>query len=177
MVPTTLPTYVSKAPAVRRTVQTIDLDSTGVWSSGRNDDRLRPRPRGRGVRARRPQAAPTSARLRLLTPSTPSGSDERRAARLAAWPPSPCPSPAPSRSRVEEAFDRVLRAPAARALPPPATRDPADQGSPRPGRASGGRSARRAPSSLADGGIMLETLTSHDRPHSFGYTIAQVRAR
>lgn len=38
MVPTTLPTYVSKAPAVRRTVQTIDLDSTGVWSSGRNDD-------------------------------------------------------------------------------------------------------------------------------------------
>ncbi|WP_310529743.1 hypothetical protein [Nocardioides sp.] len=37
MVPTTLPTYVSKAPAVRRTVQTIDLDSTGVWSSGRND--------------------------------------------------------------------------------------------------------------------------------------------
>lgn len=38
MVPTTLPTYVSKAPAARRTVQTIDLDSTGVWSSGRNDD-------------------------------------------------------------------------------------------------------------------------------------------
>lgn len=38
MVPTTLPTYVSKAPAVRRTVQTIDLDSTGVWSSGRLDE-------------------------------------------------------------------------------------------------------------------------------------------
>jgi hypothetical protein len=38
MVPTTLPTYVSKAPAVRRTVQTIDLDSTGVWSSGRKDE-------------------------------------------------------------------------------------------------------------------------------------------
>ncbi|PUA82510.1 hypothetical protein [Nocardioides currus] len=38
MVPTTLPTYVSKPAAVRRTVQTIDLDSTGVWSSGRNDD-------------------------------------------------------------------------------------------------------------------------------------------
>ena len=37
MVPTTLPTYVSKPAAVRRTVQTIDLDSTGVWSSGRND--------------------------------------------------------------------------------------------------------------------------------------------
>ncbi|QIK74391.1 hypothetical protein [Nocardioides piscis] len=38
MVPTTLPTYVSKPAAARRTVQTIDLDSTGVWSSGRNDD-------------------------------------------------------------------------------------------------------------------------------------------
>lgn len=37
MVPTTLPTYVSKSAAVRRTVQTIDLDSTGVWSSGRSD--------------------------------------------------------------------------------------------------------------------------------------------
>lgn len=37
MVPVTLPTYVSKSPAERRTVQTIDLDSTGVWSSGRNE--------------------------------------------------------------------------------------------------------------------------------------------
>jgi len=31
-----LPTYVAQ-PAVRRTVRTIDLDSTGVWSSGRNE--------------------------------------------------------------------------------------------------------------------------------------------
>ena len=31
-----LPTYVSKPAAPRRTVRTIDLDSTGVWSSGRN---------------------------------------------------------------------------------------------------------------------------------------------
>ncbi|MEP9384744.1 hypothetical protein [Nocardioides sp. KR10-350] len=31
-----LPTYVAKPPAPRRTVRTIDLDSTGVWSSGRN---------------------------------------------------------------------------------------------------------------------------------------------
>ncbi|RYB92431.1 hypothetical protein EUA06_05615 [Nocardioides glacieisoli] len=38
MVPTTLPTYVSKSAAQRRTVSTIDLDSTGVWSSGRNDE-------------------------------------------------------------------------------------------------------------------------------------------
>jgi len=30
-----LPTYVSK-PVAQRTVSTIDLDSTGVWSSGRN---------------------------------------------------------------------------------------------------------------------------------------------
>ena len=37
MVPTTLPTYVSKPAAQRRTVSTIDLDSTGVWSSGHND--------------------------------------------------------------------------------------------------------------------------------------------
>lgn len=38
MVPVTLPTYVSKPAAVRRTVQTIDLDSTGVWTSGRTDE-------------------------------------------------------------------------------------------------------------------------------------------
>lgn len=37
MVPTTLPTYVTKPTAQRRSVQTIDLDSTGVWSSGHND--------------------------------------------------------------------------------------------------------------------------------------------
>lgn len=37
MVSAPLPTYVTKPAAVRRTVQTIDLDSTGVWSSGRSD--------------------------------------------------------------------------------------------------------------------------------------------
>lgn len=31
-----LPTYVDKAPA-QRTVRTIDLDSTGVWTSGRRE--------------------------------------------------------------------------------------------------------------------------------------------
>ena len=31
--PVTLPTYVSK-PKARRTVRTIDLDATGVWTSG-----------------------------------------------------------------------------------------------------------------------------------------------
>lgn len=35
-VPVPLPTYVAKAPA-GRTVRTIDLDSTGVWSSGRSE--------------------------------------------------------------------------------------------------------------------------------------------
>lgn len=35
-VPVTLPTYVSKEQATRRTVRTIDLDSTGVWTSGRS---------------------------------------------------------------------------------------------------------------------------------------------
>jgi len=35
--PVTLPTYVSKPVAARRTVRTIDLDSTGVWSSGRSE--------------------------------------------------------------------------------------------------------------------------------------------
>ena len=35
-VPVTLPTYVSK-PAARRSIRTIDLDSTGVWTSGRSE--------------------------------------------------------------------------------------------------------------------------------------------
>jgi hypothetical protein len=35
-VETPLPTYGSKEAAPRRTVRTIDLDATGVWSSGRN---------------------------------------------------------------------------------------------------------------------------------------------
>ncbi len=36
-VPVTLPTYVTKPAAAKRTVRTIDLDSTGVWTSGRTD--------------------------------------------------------------------------------------------------------------------------------------------
>ncbi|VXC16575.1 divisome protein SepX/GlpR [Nocardioides sp. AX2bis] len=36
-VPVTLPTYVGKAVATPRTVRTIDLDSTGVWTSGRSE--------------------------------------------------------------------------------------------------------------------------------------------
>jgi hypothetical protein len=36
-VPVTLPTYVTKPAAARRTVRTIDLDDTGVWTSGRTE--------------------------------------------------------------------------------------------------------------------------------------------
>ena len=36
-VPVTLPTYVGKPVAARRTVRTIDLEATGVWTSGRTD--------------------------------------------------------------------------------------------------------------------------------------------
>ncbi|WP_395696012.1 hypothetical protein [Nocardioides sp.] len=36
-VPVTLPTYVGKPPAARRTVRTIDLEGTGVWTSGRTE--------------------------------------------------------------------------------------------------------------------------------------------
>jgi hypothetical protein len=35
--PVTLPTYVDAPAATRRTVRTIDLDSTGVWSSGHDE--------------------------------------------------------------------------------------------------------------------------------------------
>ncbi|WP_432476567.1 divisome protein SepX/GlpR [Nocardioides sp. GXQ0305] len=35
--PVTLPTYVTAPAAARRTVRTIDLDSTGVWTSGRTE--------------------------------------------------------------------------------------------------------------------------------------------
>lgn len=36
-VPVTLPTYVSKPAAARRTVRQIELDDTGVWTSGRTE--------------------------------------------------------------------------------------------------------------------------------------------
>lgn len=37
-VPVTLPTYVSKPAATRRTVRTIDLGAPGTWTSGRTDE-------------------------------------------------------------------------------------------------------------------------------------------
>ena len=50
-VPVTLPTYVGKA-AAQRTVRTIDLDATGVWTSGHTAGRQQARPRRRADRPR-----------------------------------------------------------------------------------------------------------------------------
>jgi len=36
--PVTLPTYVTKAAATRRTVRTIDLGEPGAWTSGRTEE-------------------------------------------------------------------------------------------------------------------------------------------
>ena len=66
-VPVTLPTYVGKATA-QRTVRTIDLDATGVWTSGRSEAdtsspeaRSRPRvTRSRRTRRARPATAPSA---------------------------------------------------------------------------------------------------------------------
>ena len=44
--PVTLPTYVTKS-AARRTVRSIDLESSGVWTSGRSEIDSRHRARGR----------------------------------------------------------------------------------------------------------------------------------
>jgi hypothetical protein len=54
-----LPTYVSK-PVAPRSVSTIDLDSTGVWSSGHNasDSRLA----REAEAAERPAASDSAAR-------------------------------------------------------------------------------------------------------------------
>ena len=70
-VPVTLPTYVSK-PAAPRTVRTIDLDSTGVWTSGRTDADSAARPRGRADRAR--QGGRTRPGRPATAPSVPDGS-------------------------------------------------------------------------------------------------------
>ena len=52
--PVTLPTYVTAPAAPRRTVRTIDLDSTGVWTSGRTEaDSALAREADQAERARR----------------------------------------------------------------------------------------------------------------------------
>ena len=56
-VPVTLPTYVTKPAATRRTVRTIDLDDTGVWTSGNTQaDSALAREAEEADRARKSQA-------------------------------------------------------------------------------------------------------------------------
>ncbi|MBB6627222.1 hypothetical protein H5V45_07795 [Nocardioides sp. KIGAM211] len=55
-VPVTLPTYVTKPAAARRTVRTIALDDSGVWTSGRTE--------GDAQIAREAHAADKAARTR-----------------------------------------------------------------------------------------------------------------
>ena len=97
--PVTLPTYVTAPPAARRTVRTIDLDSTGVWTSGRSEaDTALAREAEEAERmAARPRRA-AAARHRLLTSRARDGSY------APAWrPPSPDRvserSPVPPRRR------------------------------------------------------------------------------
>ncbi len=100
----TLPTYVHKATAVRRSVRTIDLDATGVWTSGRTDEdaRIAQASAKRVARSaaattgRRSAPDPAEARVRFGTPpgrvlcfrscraipGTPSGAVAQLVARL-----------------------------------------------------------------------------------------------
>ena len=67
--PVTLPTYVTKPAATRRTVRTIDLGEPGAWTSGRTEESA-------GI-AREADAAAkatgTRARSRAAGPSGPEG--------------------------------------------------------------------------------------------------------
>ena len=60
-VPVTLPTYVSK-PAAHRTVSAIDLDSTGVWTSGNTASDSALAREADAVRAAAQQQAPVAER-------------------------------------------------------------------------------------------------------------------
>ena len=75
-VPVTLPTYVPKPAARRRTVRTIDLDATGVWTSGNTA--------GDSQLAREAEQADKAARSRKAD-------DDQRAV----GPPGPPPTPSP----------------------------------------------------------------------------------
>lgn len=75
---------------------------------------------------------------------------------------------------VEETFDRVLSHPLPeifrrRRLAIPPIKEVRDQ------RGEWGTVGQTRTIATADGGRMLETLTSIDRPHGFGYTISEVR--
>ena len=75
---------------------------------------------------------------------------------------------------VDEAFDRVLPHPLTeifrrRRLAIPPIREVRDQSG------EWGSVGQTRTIATADGGTVLETLTSNERPHSFGYTISDVR--
>jgi hypothetical protein len=75
---------------------------------------------------------------------------------------------------VDEAFDRVLSHPLTeifrrRRLAIPPVKEVRDQ------TGEWGTVGQTRTIVTADGGTVLETLTSNDRPHSFGYTISDVR--
>ncbi len=69
-VPSPLPTYVSKSPAPQRTVRTIDLDSTGVWTSGHTEsDSKLAREAEESERTQKAQAESDSAERRRASGS------------------------------------------------------------------------------------------------------------
>jgi len=75
---------------------------------------------------------------------------------------------------VDEAFDRVLAHPLTeifrrRWLAIPPVKEVRDQ------TGEWGTVGQTRTIVTADGGTVLETLTSNDRPHSFGYTISEIR--
>jgi hypothetical protein len=75
---------------------------------------------------------------------------------------------------VDEAFDRVLSHPLTeifrrRRLAIPPVKEVRDQ------TGEWGTVGQTRTIVTADGGTVLETLTSNDRPHSFGYTISEIR--
>ena len=75
---------------------------------------------------------------------------------------------------VDEAYDRLLPHPLPeifrrRRLAIPPIKAVRDQ------RGEWGTVGQTRTIVTADGGTVLETLTSHDRPHSFGYTISEIR--
>ena len=139
-VPVTLPTYVGK-PTAQRTVRTIDLDATGVWTSGPQRGRQQARPRRRAGRARRTARAP-GARA-ATAPSAPDGSLTIVGA---------CPVPtAVSSSRavpspLDEAYITRSGCRCRRCSPAATSRSPASPVSTSSTRARGVRSASAAPS-------------------------------
>ncbi|QCX28541.1 hypothetical protein [Nocardioides jishulii] len=66
MVPVTLPTYVTKPAVARRTVQTIDLESTGVWTSGHSESESALARTAQEIKKAEAQAAEEAAHRRAV---------------------------------------------------------------------------------------------------------------